>query len=349
MELFFRSIRRILLIIEWMLSVVWVALSKLLPFWKVKPVVEIFNAVQFPHEGKCGAWIYGRVLSERKLVPPKPEDSSWVNFKRMSSQWFTREVPKTGVTVTIGSEKHHVRSDEEGYFEVLADDVSGAYQVSLDSYPYEAEFHCTGSGNVPELVIISDVDDTLLETGAVSLGKMLKTTLLGNSLTRELVPGMAELINRLHADSANPIFYVTSSPWNLHGFLGRVFSRARLPKGGIFMTDWGLTPKQWLTPSHDVHKGAAIRRISGWFEESEFILFGDDSQKDHIIYAEFIRANPDKVKAAFIRSVSGETQKQAVQQMMDEVNASLKRKILHLVSTAEEIEDILINYLEKER
>lgn len=339
MHLILRTIRRILLVIEWLLSISWGLLSKLLPFRKINPVVEIFNAIEFPHDSTCGAWIYGRVLSEKKLVPPMPEDSSWKNFKRMVSHWLTREVPKTGLTVTIGDSIYPVRSDGEGYFEVLAYDVSGSYRVSLDSYPYEKEFQCRGSINTPEYVIISDIDDTLLETGAVSLGKMIKTTLLGNSLTRELVPGMAELVSDLHKDGANPVFYVTSSPWNLHGFLGRVFSRAGLPEGGIFMTDWGLTPKQWITPSHDDHKGGALRRVAEWYTDSKFLLFGDDSQMDHIIYADFIRAHPEKVKAAFIRSVSNEKNKQQIQQIIDGINQEIGKEKMHLISDANEMHD----------
>lgn len=343
MELFFRSIRRFLLIIEWILSVIWGAISKLLPFWKIKPVVEIFNAVNFPHEGKCSTWIYGRVLSEKKLIPPTPEDSSWMNFKRMTSQWFTREVPKTGITVTIGNQKHQARSDKEGYFEILAHNISGDYSVSLDSFPYQADFHSTGSAQIPEYVIITDVDDTLLETGAISLGKMIKTTLLGNSLTRELVPGIAELINDLHSDGKNPVFYVTSSPWNLYGFLKRIFRRAKLPKGGIFMTDWGLTPKQWLTPSHSVHKGNAIHRIFEWHQDSQFILFGDDSQKDHTIYADFIRSHPHKIKAAFIRTISDKEKKHQVQETIDALNQEIGKEVMFLIRSAEEIKQQLSN------
>jgi phosphatidate phosphatase APP1 len=170
---------------------------------------------------------------------------------------------------------------------------------------------------------------------------MIKTTLLGNSLTRELVPGISELINDLHENANNPVFYVTSSPWNLHGFLSRVFNRAKLPEGGIFMTDWGLTPKQWLTPSHDKHKGDAIRRIAEWHQDSTFLLFGDDSQLDHIIYADYIRANPDKVKAAFIRSVSGEERKKPIQEMMNDLNGELGRDVMFLINEAEEARNII--------
>lgn len=337
MELFFRIIRRFLLMIEWVLSFIWSAISKLLPFWKLKPVVEIFNAVSLPHQSKSAIWIYGRVLSERKLIPPTLEDSSWINFKRMAGQWFTREIPKTGITVTIGEISYQTISDKEGYFEILTTNTSDSCKISLDSYPYESSFYCSSSNQNPEYVIITDVDDTLLETGATSLGKMIQTTLLGNSLTRELVPGISELINELHHTSNNPVFYVTSSPWNLHGFLGRVFTRAQLPKGGIFMTDWGLTPKQWLTPRHDVHKGSAIKRIAEWYQQSEFILFGDNSQVDHKIYADFIRANPEKIKAVFIRNVSSAEKADDTLQIINRVNKDINREIMFFVDNAEEI------------
>jgi phosphatidate phosphatase APP1 len=156
---------------------------------------------------------------------------------------------------------------------------------------------------------------------------------------------MSDLINDLHSETKQPVFYVTSSPWNLHGFLGRVFKRAQLPKGGIFMTDWGLTPKQWLTPSHDVHKGDAIKRISGWYQDSQFLLFGDDSQHDHTIYADFIRSNPDKIKAAFIRTVAGEEKMAQVQQMMDALNQELGREVMFVIRSVEDIRDKLADLL----
>ena len=137
--------------------------------------------------------------------------------------------------------------------------------------------------------------------------KMLETTLFGNSLTRELVPGTAELVTELSSNGDHPVFYVTSSPWNLANFLKRIFNRANLPQGGLFMTNWGLTPEQWLTPSHDVHKRDSIGEVAKWYPKAKFVLIGDDSQRDPEIYAEALRCyGADRVASILIRSVSGQ-------------------------------------------
>ena len=63
--------------------------------------------------------------------------------------------------------------------------------------------------------VISDVDDTILETGVQRVGRMIRQTFTGSALTRTPFPGAAELYRDL-ADGINPVFYVSSSPWNLH-------------------------------------------------------------------------------------------------------------------------------------
>ena len=347
-ELIFRIIRRILLIFEWLFTKAFKAVSSRLPFWKIQPAAKVFNAVNFPHQAASGTlsrglWINGRVLSKRKSGTslPKANDSNWTNFKRMTSQWLTREVPYTGITIRVGAEEHKIKSDDEGYFELIVHDVSGSIHLKLDDYPYEANVESVGTSNIPEYVIISDVDDTILETGTDSMAKMLKTTLLSNSLTRELVTEMPAIINGLHAESLHPVFYVTSSPWNLHEFLGRVFNRARLPQGGIFMTNWGLTPKQWFTPSHQKHKGDALNKINSWYPDSKILLFGDDIQKDHRIYAGFIRMHPEKIHSAFIRQAAPRGKRKKVQKIIDKLNKEIGREVMHSVGNADEIKAIL--------
>ena len=346
MDFILRSIRRFLLIFEWLLTSAFRTIRCRLPFWKVKPIAKIFNTVNFPHQSSNGTvsrgiWINGRVLSERKTIPPTKKDSRWLNFRRMTSQWLTREIPNTGVTIRIGGQEHKLKSDKEGYFQLTAHEITGSIHVSLDEFSYSSKIEAQGVCVIPKYVIITDVDDTLLETGAVSLAKMLKTTLLSNALTREIVSGMPDIINELSLDGINPVFYVTSSPWNLHSFLGRVFTRAKLPTGGIFMTDWGLTPTQWITPSHHKHKGEALNRIYNWFSDSQILLFGDDSQKDHRIYAGFIRMHPTKVKAAFIRNISGTQKRRQVEKIIKKLHTEIGREVIYIVTDSQEIRGIL--------
>ncbi|GAA5494130.1 hypothetical protein Rhal01_00287 [Rubritalea halochordaticola] len=306
------------LVIEWLLGVLWGAVSWIIPRKRRRPVADVYNSFKHPK----GIYVFGRVLTERRLIPPSPEDGMWLNFRRMASQWFTREIPKAFIEIHIGGQKFERRSDAEGYFVFHHDELIEVDKVTvcLPGYGYEKDYPLISHYTTPPLVVISDVDDTLMETGAVSLGKMLKTTLFGNSLTRELVDGVSEVIQELNAGGRNPVFYITSSPWNLAHFLKRVFIRAELPMGGLFMTDWGLTPEYWITPSHDKHKRQAIDQVVAWFPDSKYVLLGDDSQMDPDIYAGALRDYPEMVDGIFIRNVSDDIVANRVAKQYAELN-----------------------------
>jgi phosphatidate phosphatase APP1 len=328
------------LVLEWLLGVIWYLMTFWIPRKKADPVADVYNAIHHPG----GIYLFGRVMAIRVMSAPKPEDGKWVNFKRMASNWFTLDFPNARVEVKMGDRVITVRANKEGYFELhdACEEVLESVEVHLPQHGYRAEVPLVGSDQQTPLVIISDVDDTLMETGSISMGKMLETTLFGNSLTRELVPGVAELISELHDSGKHPVFYVTSSPWNLANFLKRVFRRAELPSGGLFMTNWGLTPEQWLTPSHDVHKRESIDEVASWYSEANFVLLGDDSQRDPEIYAKALRAyGADRVKSILIRSVSGELRANEVRDDFQAVNAKFG-EIAYVVKHADEMRGILV-------
>lgn len=292
------------LVVEWFLGVLWYIATFWIPRKKAHPVADVYNAILHPG----GIYLFGRVMALRVMSAPKAEDGNWVNFKRMASNWFTLDFPHAKVDIQIGDRLITVRSNKEGYFEFHDSSLEpvSSVTVSLPQHGYTSEVALLGSRDEASLVIISDVDDTIMETGSISMAKMLETTLFGNSLTRELVPGTAELVSDLHANGDHPVFYVTSSPWNLANFLKRIFHRANLPQGGLFMTNWGLTPEQWLTPSHDVHKRDSIGEVAKWYPNAKFVLIGDDSQRDPEIYMEALKEHgADKVLSILVRSVSG--------------------------------------------
>ena len=346
MQLIFHSIRRIILIIEWLLTKALGAIRARIPFLKVKPVVKIFNALNLPHQSSShtlshGVWINGRIIHEKKPIPADAKDSKWINFRRLARQWFTREVPNTDMTIRIGGKGHKVQSDKEGYFQLTAHDVTGSIHMSLDEHPFETEIEVEETSVIPQYVIISDVDDTLIETEAKYLPRILKSTLLSNLLTRKLVPGMSKIINDLNAEDMNPVFYITSSPWNLHEFLSRLFKQVKLPAGGIFMPNWGLTPKQWFKSNYFQHQSDTLNKIQNWFPNSKFILFGDDSQGDHHIYAGFIRMYPDTVEAVFIRHVASKQKRKQVEKVIKVLHEEIDKEIMYVISNSKEIRAIL--------
>src|SRR5690606_32941142 len=87
--------------------------------------------------------------------------------------------------------------------------------------------------------IIWDIDDTMIHNGSHSLRRNLWTTFTGSALSRKVYADAVVLMDHLHAHGRNPVFYVSSSPWNLHHFLNKVFSRAGLVPGPMFLRDLG--------------------------------------------------------------------------------------------------------------
>ncbi|WP_375427299.1 phosphatase domain-containing protein [uncultured Sphingomonas sp.] len=75
--------------------------------------------------------------------------------------------------------------------------------------------------------IISDIDDTVVETGATDLLKNWRRVLIDQPGNRLAVPGAATLYKTIavdHRAPGRPFFYVSSWPWSLYGFLTEFMS-----------------------------------------------------------------------------------------------------------------------------
>jgi phosphatidate phosphatase APP1 len=194
------------------------------------------------------------------------------------------------------------RSDAEGY--VRLELPRGEHHRGWNEVHLEIEGLPATRTGFPVLVpprearlgVISDVDDTMMRTGAYSLWRNLWTTFTGSALTREVFADAVELVARLH-DGANPVFYVSSSPWNLHHFLDAVFARVELVPGPMFLRDLGLTGAR----GHGDHKGAAIDAILAANPGLPFVLIGDTGQKDAFVYRDAIRRHPGRIERVILR------------------------------------------------
>ena len=145
--------------------------------------------------------------------------------------------------------------------------------------------------------IISDVDDTILQTGVQRVGRMIVQTFTGSSLTRTPFPGAVELYRDLAAD-VNPVFYVSSSPWNLHAFLLAFLRHRGFPLGPVLLRDLLGT-----VGGSRAEARAASARSSTCTRDLPFVLLGDSGEKDPEIYADIVREHPGRVLAVYIREV----------------------------------------------
>ncbi len=271
-------------------------------------VPEIYRAFSFGEKID----VKGRVLAARTLPEPSEHDSWWTNGTRMIKRWMTSELAGAKVVISLAGVATETTSDEDGYFELELDDPTsvGTIEVWLpgSENPHVTTAEVLRNDLTPAVVVISDVDDTVFISNTAKLLGMIKTALMGNALTRQIFPGVPDLYETLRngpgGSGSNPIAYVTSSPWNLHSLMERIFRHRKVPAGAYFMTDWGITHDNWLKEPNPIHKRRAILKIMRWFPDAPVVLLGDSSQHDAEIYTRIAREHPQRIAAIAIRDVT---------------------------------------------
>ncbi|SDW68906.1 phosphatase domain-containing protein [Litoreibacter albidus] len=246
--------------------------------------------------------VRGRVLGSLRSYDVADGQSRWGNFRRMLDLFFTNEV----ADVTVCSDATKAQTDEEGYFTLVlpADEREGwsTEYVHVEGRAEAVPCPVFAPRADARFIVISDIDDTMIETGAYSLLRNLFTTFTGNTKTRHAYTDAISLTTWLSAGGRNPVFYVSSSPWNMHGFLQRVFANTGLIAGPMFLRDLGLSDTQFITEGHGDHKGASIDHILNAYPDLPAILLGDTGQHDAKIYHAAIERHGDRIAAVGLRA-----------------------------------------------
>jgi len=158
-------------------------------------------------------------------------------------------------------------------------------------------------------VVISDIDDTIMETGVASKIKMLWRLFMQGAEGRVAFPGVAALLQSLHRGpsgfEANPMLYVSRAPWSIYEVLDEFFHLHHIPVGPIlFLREWGLTLQSPLPRRAQDHKLDLIRNMLALYRGLPFVLIGDSGQRDPEVYAQIVHEHLGRVLAIYIRNVS---------------------------------------------
>ncbi|KIN65879.1 putative phosphatase of HAD fold family [Sulfitobacter noctilucae] len=243
----------------------------------------------------------GRVLTALRQNKPKPDQSRWTNFKQMFALFLTDEV--ADVEVTAGGVTAF--SDAEGYFTLLLprEDQTGWQEIGLRIVGEDATASCPVlvPGADAAVAVVSDIDDTVLETGAYSLMRNLWTSLTGNALTRHIFSDAQRFLADMSEGGRNPVYFVSSSPWNLHTFLTQIFDRANVVTGPKFLRDLGVSETQFITGTHGDHKGSSIDTLLAANPDVPHVLVGDTGQHDAYVYRDAILRHPGRIVAVVLR------------------------------------------------
>jgi phosphatidate phosphatase APP1 len=261
------------------------------------------------HGGPEGVVVRGRVVDDPTPSAAVEGEGVRAALRRVLRHFVTDELPGVPLGVSVAATTAQTVTDQEGYFLVRVRagpggltspwtvgtvELAGDYRGLTDRHATRLQVRVPGPQ--ARFGIISDIDDTILETGVQRAGRMIRQTLTGSALTRTPFPGAPELYRDLAAE-ANPVFYDSSSPWNLHAFLVAFLEHQRFPLGPILLRDLLGT-----NAGHEP-KSVRIEEILDLHPELSFVLLGDSGEQDPEIYAEIVRAYPGRILAVYIREV----------------------------------------------
>jgi phosphatidate phosphatase APP1 len=273
-------------------------------------------------------YIKGRVLEGKPIRPASVRDNMLTNLVRSFQRFDSDEVPLARLNLSCSGAQKIVQADEEGYFEgwltfpkpLPADQRCQLVRLELIE-PQRSGFlpviengeACLTPPDAP-LGIISDIDDTVILSHVQRRWRMIYTVLFKNAFTRRSFPGTAAfyrgLVNGSNSEQHNPVFYVSTSPWNIYDMLLAFLSIQRFPPEPVlYLRDWGISNEEVLPLDNLKHKLTFIEILMQVYPGMNFILIGDSGQQDPEIYVDVVERFPGRVQAVYIREVTHDDQR----------------------------------------
>lgn len=226
----------------------------------------------------------------------------------MLSQFASNEVPGLTVSLEIKGEGGQIQTfpgvtDADGFVHFDVEAHAGTAALHDPSWelarlhwdnrdgPQSVDAFILAPGENHRLAVISDIEDTIIETGAGDLMRNWRRVLAQMPSDREAVPGAADFFNRLSSGDGGgganaggakgenvgvgstlpatrrPFFYVSSSPWNLFDYLVAFQKVHALPQGPILLRDWDLSRATFSSSGHQTHKARSIDSLIDFYPE----------------------------------------------------------------------------------
>ena len=284
----------------------------------------------------------GRVVEDRGVISAAHTTSAAANIRLTLKRYGAYEIPGAKVQVQFGADTDTIVTDAKGFFEVeimpaapvhpppgevwLPVKLSLVDAPGAASRPLQAEAFVLIPGPSARFGVISDIDDTIVKTGATNFLKHWRTVVQNSAEGRVAFPGLSPFYRALHAGAGgaegNPIFYVSSSPWNLYDLFERYLVLHDIPLGPILLRHIGIGACRWPWGSHHENKLAQIERVLASYPHLPFLLIGDSGQHDAEIYTEASAKFPGRIMAIYIRDVTEAERDTAAKRVMEAAEAS---------------------------
>ncbi len=161
-------------------------------------------------------------------------------------------------------------------------------------------------GERATLMIVSDLDDTAMDTNTMSTIRSLRTVMFRSARRRQDVPGVPALYRALQGGldgtADNPVCYISSGAWNLYDMVLDYLDAHELPHGAILLNDWGSRSRGFHAVAHG-HKAAHVSALLARVSSLPFLLVGDNVQEDPELYTKVALRHPGRIAAIWIREI----------------------------------------------
>ena len=272
------------------------------------------------------AWISGRVIEDSGLAKPEDAQRVWQNFLATIKRYASDAYIGVRVEARYRNQVKEIITDEYGFFrfyfqwEEYEDSDNAetwrAIQFRLLDHVVDNQPDTTTEGEVrviyqkQERIIVSDIDDTVMVSHSTNLIKKLRLMFFKNAysrLTFDEAPGLYQALERGKSGTeSHPLFFVSSSEWNLYDLLDDFFVLNEIPKSILLLQRFRKARLRfWKSePGNHLHKLDKIRKLLEVYKNQAFILIGDSGQSDLAIYQQLSTMYPQRIEAIYIRKVN---------------------------------------------
>lgn len=237
----------------------------------------------------------------------------WQTAKNLIRLYRSKPVKNTTLHLLFdGQPNATVNTDERGFFYInkLVDgSITNLDAIHLEnSRPVELAQHIQTLHTQPftsKHLLISDLDDTLIQSFIKTKLKKIWTMLFTRVTKRKSVKDIKKLINYTKTQGAD-IVYLSNSEQNLGLLISSFLAHNQLPEGPVFLKKFRGTKDLILNrkiPKGEEHKLNILRELLGTFPNKQHILVGDNTQHDLAIYFTIAKEFPAQVKHIVIREV----------------------------------------------
>ncbi len=294
----------------------------------------------------CDVYLHGSVMENKGIKKPHAKQSVFTNMLAMIKRYVSDEISGVRIEISCRDQKKIIETSALGIFHCQFSfpgcKVSESYFETVhyrlidklvEQQPIvEAEGKVLVVHQRLALGIISDIDDTIMVSHSIRPLRKIRLMLFKNAYGRVPFEGVSALYQALHKgrkdqDSFNPVFYVSSSEWNLYDLLEDFFNIRGIPAGPLLLQELQHSIiKFWKSGggTHN-HKLVKIGLLLSFFEDLSFILIGDSGQRDPELYLQAVEKFPGRIKAVYIRSVGKRKKKKHLEiaRQMDSYNVPM--------------------------